>query len=294
MWEFNLLGTDLYHIIHWFFIYSFLGWCIETCYIAITEKRIVNTGFINGPFCTVYGFGALSVYFILKPIDYNILTLFISGIIVPSIIEYFTGWLMEVIFKATWWDYSNNKFNIKGRVCLLNSVLWGFLTVALFLFIHPFVEFIVSLYSMSTGITIGTIIIIIYIIDYAITCYYAIDLKNTLMKMSDLMNEFVSYIQSIKLYGTREEVMDYLEKSKPVEFINKSKEKLKTSINLNKSNSKEKILDKINMLNIRYDSLKTKCNVIHLRLFKAFPKLKIKGKEKYIEDLKSHLFKKKQ
>ena len=81
-----MLGTDLYNIIHWFFIYSFLGWVMETCYVSILDKKFINRGFVNGPFCTIYGFGALAVYFILKPFENNILILFIMGIIVPSIL----------------------------------------------------------------------------------------------------------------------------------------------------------------------------------------------------------------
>ncbi|HEY5525157.1 MAG TPA: putative ABC transporter permease [Clostridium sp.] len=285
MWEFKLLGTDLYHIIHWFFIYSFLGWLMETCYVAIVDKKLVNRGFVNGPVCTIYGFGALSVYFILKPFENNILILFIMGIIVTSILEYFTAWIMEIIFRTTWWDYSNYSFNIKGRICLLNSIIWGFLTVALFLFIQPFVNSIVSLYSVSTGKILGVIAIILYLVDYGTTSYYAMDLKVIINSMSDAMDELVSYTQSTKLYETKEEIIEYLEKSKPVEFINEVKEKLGKSIQLNK--------EKFVVLSVKYNTLKSKSNIIHIRLLKAFPNLKVKDKEKYVEELKSYIFKRK-
>lgn len=289
MWEFKLLGTDLYHIIHWFFIYSFLGWLMETCYVAIVDKKLVNRGFVNGPVCTIYGFGALSVYFILKPFENNILILFIMGIIVTSILEYFTAWIMEIIFRTTWWDYSNYPFNIKGRICLLNSIIWGFLTVALFLFIQPFVNSIVSLYSVSTGKILGVIAIILYLVDYGTTSYYAMDLKVIINSMSDAMDELVSYTHSTKLYETKEEIIEYLEKSKPVEFINQVKEKFGKSIQINK----EKFLEKFVALSAKYDTLKSKSNIIHIRLLKAFPNLKVKDKEKYVEELKSYIFKRK-
>ena len=289
MWEFKLLGTDLYHIIHWFFIYSFLGWLMETCYVAIVDKKLVNRGFVNGPVCTIYGFGALSVYFILKPFENNILILFIMGIIVTSILEYFTAWIMEIIFRTTWWDYSNYSFNIKGRICLLNSIIWGFLTVALFLFIQPFVNSIVSLYSVSTGKILGVIAIILYLVDYGTTSYYAMDLKVIINSMSDAMDELVSYTHSTKLYETKEEIIEYLEKSKPVEFINQVKEKFGKSIQINK----EKFLEKFVALSAKYDTLKSKSNIIHIRLLKAFPNLKVKDKEKYVEELKSYIFKRK-
>lgn len=287
MWELDLLGTDLYNIIHCFFIYSFFGWVMETCYVAILDKKFINRGFVNGPVCTIYGFGALTVYFILKPFENNILILFIMGIIVPSILEYFTGWLMEVIFKTTWWDYSNYRFNIKGRICLFNSIIWGVLTVALFLVIQPFVNFIISLYPVSVGKPLAIIAVVSYLIDYGTTSYYAMDLKAKLNNMSDIMDEFVSYTQLSRLYETKEEVMEYLENSKPVEFINEVKEKLKQSIQINKENYKEKFF----MLNDKYDSLKSKSNIIHNRLLRAFPTLKVKDKDKYVEELKAYIFK---
>lgn len=293
MWEFKLLGTDLYHIIHCFFIYSFLGWVMETCYESILDKKFVNRGFVSGPVCTIYGFGALSVYFILKPFENNILILFIMGIIVPSILEYFTGWLMEVTFKTTWWDYSNYRFNIKGRICLFNSIIWGLLTVALFLFIQPLVNVIVSLYPIAVGKKLAIIAIASYLVDYGTTSYYAMNLKFKLNKMSDIMDELVSYTQLSRLYETKEEIVEYLENSKPIEFINEVKDKLGESIQLNKENYKEKILEKFIVLNDKYDSLKTKSNIIHSRLLKAFPTLKVKDKDKYVEELKSHIFKRK-
>ncbi len=293
MWELKLLGTDLYHIIHWFFIYSFLGWVMETCYASILDRKFVNRGFVNGPVCTIYGVGALSVYFILKPFENSILILFILGIIVPSILEYFTGWLMEVIFKTTWWDYSNYRFNIKGRICLYNSILWGLLTVALFQVMQPFVNFIVSLYSISTGKNLAIIAVVTYLADYGTTSYYAMNLKVKLNNMSDIMDEFVSYTQLSRVYETKEEIIEYLESSKPVEFINEIKEKLGQSIQTNKENYKEKVLEKFIILNDKYDSLKSKSNIIHDRLLKAFPTLKVKDKDRYVEELKAHIFKRK-
>lgn len=81
MWELTINGVDLYHIINWFFIYSFLGWVWETFYVSIKHGEFINRGFISGPFCTIYGFGAISVYLILKPIENNLLFLFLGGIV---------------------------------------------------------------------------------------------------------------------------------------------------------------------------------------------------------------------
>ena len=98
MWNIRIAGEDLYHIVNWFYIYSFLGWLWESSYVSIKEQKLVNRGFVAGPVCTIYGFGAVIVYLILKPIAGNILLLYICGVIVPTILEYVTAVLMENLF----------------------------------------------------------------------------------------------------------------------------------------------------------------------------------------------------
>ncbi|MDO4273322.1 MAG: hypothetical protein Q4D16_06625 [Eubacteriales bacterium] len=151
MWSLSIGGVDFYHIINWFFIYSFLGWVWETCFVSFKKGEYVNRGFINGPFCTIYGFGAISVYLILKPVGGNILWLFFGGIVVATALEYVTAVLMESIFHTSWWDYSDKKFNFQGRICLGASLGWGFFTVMLFRVLHPMVEEIVGLYPVIAG-----------------------------------------------------------------------------------------------------------------------------------------------
>ena len=123
-----------------FALYSLLGWACESTYCSIPAKRFINRGFLNGPFCPVYGVGALLVIFLLRPFTQNLLVLFVFGVLVTSVLEYITGFLLEKLFHTTWWDYSKRKFNIKGRVCLRNSLLFGILSVLLLHFINPFVE----------------------------------------------------------------------------------------------------------------------------------------------------------
>lgn len=151
MWNLTIAGVDLYHIISWFIIYSFFGWVWETSYVSLKEGEYINRGFINGPFCTIYGAGAISVYLILKPVEQNLLLLFLGGIIVATVLEYFTAVLMESIFHTSWWDYSDKKFNFQGRICLGASLGWGFFTVGLFRILHPVVEDIVAMYPIYIG-----------------------------------------------------------------------------------------------------------------------------------------------
>ena len=108
MWDLSVLGIDFYHLINWFIIYSFFGWVWETCYVSVKSGKYVNRGFINGPFCTIYGCGAVSVYAILRPVSGNLLWLYVGGVVVATALEYVTAVLMESIFHTSWWDYSDN------------------------------------------------------------------------------------------------------------------------------------------------------------------------------------------
>lgn len=170
MWTLTINGIDIYHIISWFLIYSFLGWVWETAYVSLKEGEFINRGFINGPLCTIYGHGAVTVYLILKPLEDNTILLYFGGMIVATLLEYFTAVLMEAIFHTSWWDYSDQKFNFQGRICLGASLGWGFFTVILFRVLHPAVEKFVDLWPVFTGEVCICVILLIYILDF---CYSA-------------------------------------------------------------------------------------------------------------------------
>jgi len=104
---------DFYSVVLLFFVYSFIGYVCEILYVSSIQRRFVDRGFLHGPICPVYGFGALLVIFLLKPVSHSIPILFISAVILTSVLEYFTGFLLETLFNTKWWDYSQYKFNIR-------------------------------------------------------------------------------------------------------------------------------------------------------------------------------------
>ena len=108
-----------------FMIYSFIGWIIELIHGYVRNKKIVNRGFLIGPYCPIYGFGAILMIFFLKKYLNEPITLFFMCICIFSILEYITSYLMEKLFKARWWDYSNYKYNINGRICLETMLPFG-------------------------------------------------------------------------------------------------------------------------------------------------------------------------
>ena len=131
-------------VILYFIIYSFLGWCCETVYCSILQKKFVNRGFLYGPLCPMYGCGALLVLYLLRDVRASILPLFLSGMVVTTILEYLTSVLLEKLFHMKWWDYSAMPFNINGRVCLLNSCEFGALSVFVVMVLHPAVTRLVG------------------------------------------------------------------------------------------------------------------------------------------------------
>ena len=153
MWEMKILGVDLYHVLAWFWLYSFCGWIWESSYVSIRQKKLVNRGFVNGPLLTLYGTGAVMVYLILRPFEANVWALYFGGVIVATVLEYVTGVLMETIFHAHWWDYSNQKFNFQGKICLSSSIAWGFFTLGLFYILQPIAVKVVNLVSDTVSYT---------------------------------------------------------------------------------------------------------------------------------------------
>lgn len=113
-----------------FIIYSFIGWSIEVIGVLVRDKRFVNRGFLIGPYCPIYGFGGISIVFFLTKFMNDPIALFVMAIFICSVLEYSTSFIMEKIFKTRWWDYSDKKFNINGRICL--ETMWAFGALACF------------------------------------------------------------------------------------------------------------------------------------------------------------------
>ncbi|WP_294371392.1 putative ABC transporter permease [uncultured Clostridium sp.] len=133
----NLLNNNIYNIVYLFTFYSFGGWCLEVAYYFKNEKKFVNRGFLKGPFCPIYGFCIVTLILLLEPYKNNFLLLFLSAFFITSFLEYVTGFLLEKIFKTKWWDYTDDPFNIHGRVCLPYSLLWASGEVLIIKIINP-------------------------------------------------------------------------------------------------------------------------------------------------------------
>ena len=148
-----------------FFIYSLAGWLIEMIPATIREKKFVDRGFLVGPYCPIYGYGAILITLLLGKYKSDPITLFIMTIVLCGTLEYLTSYFMEKIFKARWWDYSKRKFNLNGRVCLGTLLPFGIFGMILMYIANPFfIEKIQQISPMWTDILFWSLLII-YIID---------------------------------------------------------------------------------------------------------------------------------
>ncbi len=129
-----------HEIFLYFFFYSFIGWAMETCYCSIRERRLVARGFLYGPICPIYGCGVVLMILFFTPLKGNLVLFYIVAVVVMTSWEYFVGWFLETTTHVKYWDYSNEKFNLKGRVCLWVALVWGLLSYVVIFWIHPPVE----------------------------------------------------------------------------------------------------------------------------------------------------------
>lgn len=189
--------NEIFTFIMYFMIYSFCGWVLESLYKSILERKIINSGFLAGPFCPIYGYGALIMYFALRDVTNNIIVLFLFGTIALSVFEYIVGLFLEIVFQTKYWDYSNKKFNIHGRVCLLNSLYWGILGIIFMRLIHPLVENFVGSIPDTTLMIIVVIGVLYLLIDTVNTTVKIIKINIRLKDWEKLTEDIRNKIEAI-------------------------------------------------------------------------------------------------
>lgn len=177
-----------------FYIYCFIGWIIESTIVSVEEKKIINRGFLKSPFLPIYGFGAIAMLFSTLWIKENPTLVYVFGALSASILEFSTGFAMEFIFKVKYWDYSEFKYNLKGRICLLASSFWGFLSLFLIYQLHEWVEIVVEKAPEKSIIILLTLISLIIATDIFYSVKSALDIKKALSKLTELKTELENVI----------------------------------------------------------------------------------------------------
>ncbi|MBP3635765.1 MAG: putative ABC transporter permease [Bacilli bacterium] len=163
-----------------FIMYSFVGWSIEVVGILITKGKFVNRGFLLGPYCPVYGFGGILMVLLLSRYIDDVITLFIMCILLFSILEYITSFIMEKLFNARWWDYTKYKFNINGRICLETMVPFGFCGIFFMYVVNPFLISLINKIPDVILIITSLILFVLLVIDISISSNTMIKIKGTI------------------------------------------------------------------------------------------------------------------
>lgn len=177
-----------YEIAQWlifFYIYSFVGWIWESCYVSVKKRRWVNRGFLNGPFLPIYGFGALTILLSTIAVRESVSMIFLVGMTAATVLEYATGAVMEQLFHVRYWDYSNQKLNLNGHICVSSSLAWGVFSILLVRIVHPPVESLVHEIPL-TAVQAAVLIFSIWTAcDFTQSFREAVDLKETLAKLTN-------------------------------------------------------------------------------------------------------------
>ena len=172
-----------------FYIYCFAGWIFESTYVSIRTGRFVNRGFLRLPMLPLYGTGAVMMLWVSLPVQDHLILVYLSGVLAATALEYVTGWAMERLFKVKYWDYSNQKYNLNGYICLTSSIAWGFLTILLTEVLHPPVERL--LFRLPVPLAVGGVcfITVIFLYDTVQSVRDALALGRALEAMTRLKAE---------------------------------------------------------------------------------------------------------
>ncbi len=192
MWTFELLGTDVYHLVAAFVIYSILGWTVESIYMSFCNRKLTNRGFAKSPFCPIYGFGGVLGYLILSPLAGQYVKLYFAGAILATIFEFLVGLMMIKFLGQLWWDYKDKPFNYKGILCLESTIAWGFYALGIVGIVHNRINRVIDVVDVNTGQKIVMLILTIVLIDYIVQLNKVLHLG-----MEKRMNSWIGKIRSI-------------------------------------------------------------------------------------------------
>lgn len=184
--------TEVYTPFQWilfFYIYSVCGWVFESSYVSLLKKKWTNRGFLRGPFLPIYGSGAVMMLFVSQPFRDNLILTFVAGMVGATLLELVTGMVLEALFKVKYWDYSNQKYNYKGYICLSSSLVWGFFTVAMNLWLHPLVLDVLAFIPDVVEYIGGAIVTVLFVADTITSVREAFDLRDALIQLENMRKE---------------------------------------------------------------------------------------------------------
>lgn len=211
MTEVSLFGLPVSVAFLYFIIYSILGWCMETVYCSILERRFVPRGFLFGPMCPIYGVGVLMMICWFQPLMGNLVVFYVTATVCMSAWEYFVGWFLETTTHIKYWDYSMYKFNLKGRICLWVCLMWGVLSFLVLYFIHPRIAAVVERVGMIPRYILTGFFLGILTADTIATIYQLVRTSQMLGKLQRVSDEL-----RLQVHLGKAELSDRLEEAKGI------------------------------------------------------------------------------
>ena len=201
----------MYMLLWIFFVYAFLGWCTEVSFAALTSGKFVNRGFLNGPVCPIYGCGVVIVLFFLEPLRENTLLLFLGSVVLTSVLEWLTGFVLERIFHQRWWDYSHEPFNLGGYICLRFSIAWGLACLLVVDVIHPTIHWLITCIPHTLGLVLLVVFSAVMVVDLAATVRTIARINRQLTQLDELAGRIKSLSNELG-ESLAERVLDAAEK----------------------------------------------------------------------------------
>lgn len=265
----------MYKILWYFLIFSFLGWCMEVAYHTVCCGDFSNRGFLNGPVCPIYGFGAVLLILILRPFSHSLYLLFIFAVFITSILEFLTGYVLEKAFNMKWWDYSDTPFNIKGYICLKFSLAWGAAGTFLIRVVLPFCDKIILKIPFTLGVIFICVLGACYLADAIYTVVILRSLKQRIKLAEKISTQLRQLSNDIGIHIS-DSVFDIMDKADDVAKLGKAK------------------VEEFEMLKAQYKEKISELNFSHKRIIKAFPSLSSKRYKHSLEQIKKHIAKKRE
>lgn len=314
------MPQNFYELVWIFIIYAFIGWCTEVSYAALDTGKFVNRGFLNGPYCPIYGCGVVIVVWALTPLQDNIFLLFGGSFVLTTALEFVTGYILEKVFHNKWWDYSDKPFNVKGYICLKFSIYWGLACTFIMKIVHPAIYKAVTWIPFIPGVVILSILMCVFIVDCCITVSTILkfnkrlkvmdEMAATIRKLSDEIGENIyenvsgviekseefqeNHAELIEKFAdaretTREKLADA--KDDIMEFPGATREKLADATEAAKERLADALEEKKRQyaeLTDKYEKLFEEKNFGFKRLMEAFPDMKSKDNDETLQKFKLH------
>ena len=283
---------QIYRLLLYFFLYSFLGWCTEVAYATVKERRFVNRGFLGGPWCPLYGVGVSAVVTLLDGFQDSLLLLYLSSFVLVTLIEGMTGFIMDKIFHHKWWDYTGLPFNIGGYVCLPFSIAWGAACLVIVKGVHPVIERLVGLLPEAAGLALICVLTAGLAADLAVTTAGILKL-NRRLDMLERIGAELRGISDRMGANIHENVMDAMERAEVLENMAQARKERLDAIS---GEAKERLdllseetRERYDMLRQRYAELTGATLQASRRLVKAFPRMESRRHKELLEELKRKL-----